>query len=76
MKVKKLLQIQSVIEGRKIPSDMDLVKYWSGSRGGWISILDMDLIHVIRALSRASEERDDNNPDKAFKTQELSLIHI
>ena len=70
LKVKKLLKIQSVIEESKIPVDMtDRVTYWSESKGQWLNILDMDLIHVVRALSRASEERDldDNNPDKVFR---------
>ena len=52
MKIKKLLKLQSVIEDSKIPADMtDNFKYWSRSKGDWISILDMDLIHVIRALN-------------------------
>ena len=77
MKVRKLLKIQSVIEESKIPVDMtDRVTYWSESKGQWLNILDMDLIHVVRALSRASEERDDNNPDKYFKTQEWKDIRI
>ena len=52
MKIKKLLKLQSVIEDSKIPADMtDNFKYWSRSKGDWISILDKDLIHVIRALN-------------------------
>ena len=52
MKIKKLLKLQSVIEDSKIPADMtDNFKYWSRSKGDWISILDMDVIHVIRALN-------------------------
>ena len=79
MKVKKLLELQALIEESKIPVDMtDRVSHWSESKGQWLNILDMDLIHVVRALSRASEERDldDNNPDKAFRTQEWKDIRI
>jgi len=56
MKVKKLLEIQSVIEERKIPCDMtDEFKYWSRSKGEWVNILDMDLVHVVRALNLESK---------------------
>ena len=52
MKIKKLLKLQSVIEDSVIPADMtDNFKYFSRSKDGWISILDMDLIHVIRSLN-------------------------
>jgi len=56
MKVKKLLEIQSVIEESKIPCDMTEkeFKYWSRSKGEWVNILDMDLVHVVRALSLES----------------------
>ena len=53
MKVRKLLELQALIEERKIPCDMtDNFKYWSKSKSDWVSILDMDLIHVVRALNR------------------------
>ena len=56
MKVKKLLEIQSVIEESKIPCDMtDKFKYWSRSKGDWVNILDMDLVHVVRALNLESK---------------------
>ena len=64
MKVKKLLEIQSVIEGRKIPCDMDLVKYWSRSKGDWVNILDMDLVHVVRALNVESKLEVERHKDK------------
>ena len=56
MKVKKLLELQALIEDRKIPADMieDDFNYWSRSKGDWVNILDMDLIHVIRALNLES----------------------
>ena len=56
MKVKKLLEIQSVIEESKIPCDMtNEFKYWSRSKGDWVNILDMDLVHVVRALNLESK---------------------
>ena len=61
MKVRKLLELQALIEERKIPCDMtDDFKYWSKSKSDWVSILDMDLIHVVRALSRVSEDSSEN----------------
>ena len=56
MKVKKLLELQALIEDKKIPADMieDDFNYWSRSKGDWVNILDMDLIHVVRALNLES----------------------
>jgi len=55
MKVRKLLEIQSKFEDRIVPSDMnenDLEEHYSESKEDWISILDMDLIHLIRSYSK------------------------
>ena len=66
MKVKQLLEIQSVIEDRKIPADMieDDFNYWSRSKGDWVNILDMDLIHVVRALNLESTLEVERHKDK------------
>ena len=65
MKVKKLLEIQSLIEESKIPCDMtNEFKYWSRSKGDWINILDMDLIHVVRALNLESTLEVERHKDK------------
>jgi len=69
MKVRKLLELQALIEERKIPCDMtDDFKYWSKSKSDWVSILDMDLIHVVRALNIESSlefvKYKDNNLQK------------
>ena len=69
MKVRKLLELQALIEERKIPCDMtDDFKYWSKSKNDWVSILDMDLIHVVRALNIDSSlefvKYKDNNLQK------------
>jgi len=55
MKLIKLLQIQSIIEGRTIPSDMQEQcnqTYFSESKAEHIPIGDMDLIHFIRAFNK------------------------
>lgn len=54
MKVRDLLAIQAIAENRKTPSDINddnlEVKYYSSSKGSYMSILDMDLIHLVRAF--------------------------
>ena len=54
MKVRKLLELQSTIEERKVPCDMngELNKHYSESKGEHIDILDMDLIHLVRSYSK------------------------
>ena len=65
MKVKKLLKIQSVIEESKIPCDMtNEFKYWSRSKDTWVNILDMDLVHVVRALNLESKLKLERHKDK------------
>ena len=66
MKVKKLLELQALIEDRKIPVDMieDDFNYWSRSKGNWVNILDMDLIHVIRALNLESTLEVERHKDR------------
>jgi hypothetical protein len=50
MKIRTLLKIQEAVEdGRKIPCDMfDEYKYYSESKGTYIPLLDMDLVHLVR----------------------------
>jgi len=66
LKVKKLLELQALIEDRKIPADMieDDFNYWSRSKGDWVNILDMDLIHVVRALNLESTLEVERHKDK------------
>ena len=55
MKVRKLLQLQSEIEERKVPCDLcdgDLKQHYSLSKDKAIDILDMDLIHLIRSYNK------------------------
>tara|TARA_A100001201_G_scaffold141124_2_gene135785 strand:+ start:735 stop:1019 length:285 start_codon:yes stop_codon:yes gene_type:complete len=69
MKIKRLLEIQKAIQGKVFPVDIeneltkfkesnrnsDTFLYWSRTKGEWISIFDMDIIHVIRALNHESQ---------------------
>jgi hypothetical protein len=59
MEIKKLLEIESIISGRKTPSDMfddSLNSHYSKSRGEEINIIDMHLPHLVRAYSNLLEE--------------------
>ena len=65
MKIKKLLELQSVIENRAVPCDMtDNIKYYSRTKEEWVSILDMDLVHVVRALNLESKLEIERYQDK------------
>ena len=52
MKIKQALEISKTM-GYTVPEDMtdEAMLYWSKSKE-YISILDMDIIHVVRALHR------------------------
>ncbi len=60
MKIKKLLELQSLIEGRKVPCDMngELNKHYSESKEKEIDILDMDLIHLVRSYSKTLDRKN------------------
>ena len=65
MIVRKLLELQSNIEERKVPCDLcddELKPHYSESKGEFKNILDMDLIHLIRSYSKLLDHRDVSNP--------------
>ena len=35
--------------------DSDVFLYWSRTKGGWVSIYDMYIINVVRALNHESQ---------------------
>ena len=52
MKLKQVLEIQKVL-GNKIPIDMnEKWVYHSESRGEWIDLMELDVIHAIRILRK------------------------
>jgi hypothetical protein len=62
MKVKDLLEIQGIIDNRIIPNDMNdnkLNEHYSESKGEFMSILDMDLIHLVRSYNKTLSHRDE-----------------
>ena len=62
MKVSELLKIQETIEKRNIPVDIqhrdNLKPHYSKSKGEFMSILDMDLIHLIRSYNKTLSPRE------------------
>ena len=78
MKIKRLLEIQKAIQGKVFPVDIedeltkfnesnrnsDVFLYWSRTKGEWVSIFDMDIIHVVRALNHESQLELQDYKDK------------
>ena len=62
MIVRKLLELQSNIEERKVPCDLcddELNQHYSESKGEFKNILDMDLIHLIRSYNKTLSHREE-----------------
>jgi len=51
MKIKKLIKLLEVIEG-KLPKDMYKFGSYTKQNGDWIGIGDMDFIHLMRAFQK------------------------
>lgn len=61
MQTRKILNILQEIDGRATPYDLhDLNKYFSETKGENIDILDMDIIHLIRAFNKMLGSTQDN----------------
>ena len=53
MKLKQIIAIQEILDKRKIPVDMaEKWVYHSKSRGEWIALMELDIIHAIRILRK------------------------
>ena len=53
MKLKQVLAIQEILDNRRIPVDMkEKWVYHSESRGEWIDLMELDVIHAIRILRK------------------------
>ena len=75
MKVRKLLQLQSEIEERKVPCDLcddELNQHYSQSKDEFINILDMDIIHLVRSYSKCLYIGKISN--KELLGQQISII--
>ena len=72
MKTREGIELQKAINNRTIPCDMYRDhKYWSESKQEYQDFLDMDLIHVIRALSKTNNT---STKDKDIIEGQLSRI--
>ena len=72
MIVRKLLELQSNIEERKVPCDLcddELNQHYSQSKDEFINILDLHLTHAIRILNNYLE---DNIYPKYSDRQEIN----
>ena len=75
MIVRKLLELQSNIEERKVPCDLcddELKPHYSESKGEFKNILDMDLIHLVRSYSKCLDMGKVSN--KELLGQQISII--
>ena len=55
MKLKQVLQIQEVLDGTNKATPIDMAEKWvyhSESRGEWVDLMQLDVIHAIRILRK------------------------
>ena len=68
MKLKKLLEINQMCEERKAPWDIQESFEYESSSEGNISILDMDIVHFVRAFKvLAKKNKETQLEKKVFK---------
>jgi len=69
MKLKKLLEINQMCEEKKAPQDLqESFEYESSSEGKDINILDMDIVHFVRAFKvLAKKNKETQLEKKVFK---------
>lgn len=62
MKLKQVLQIQKIVEG-KLPVDMhDKWVYYSNSKQDWVDILELDIVHITRIIRKHIGEKSNEPP--------------
>tara|TARA_R100001509_G_scaffold128736_1_gene82107 strand:- start:175 stop:453 length:279 start_codon:yes stop_codon:yes gene_type:complete len=57
MKLKKLLEINQMCEERKAPFDIQESFEYESSKGKNINILDMDIVHFVRAFKVLARDK-------------------
>jgi len=73
MKIKQLLEIQSFIEKRAVPSDLESLlnlTYYSKSKMQIINIGDMHLTHFVRVFAKMLESNDSPLQNEIDKMRE------
>lgn len=58
MKLKKLLELNQMFEERKTPFDIEESYTYNSSKQGETNILDMDIVHFIRAFKLLHEAKN------------------
>ena len=66
MKLKKLLEINQMCEERKAPFDIQESFEYDSSSEGNINILDMDIVHFIRAFKILCKEEKNKNKKSLY----------
>jgi hypothetical protein len=67
MKLQRLLELNSILEERKTPCDMaEPFTYVSKSTEGELDIMDMDIVHFIRAFKILSGKKELNTSTAAL----------
>ena len=77
MKVFQALQIQHILDGRAVPSDMmdEHLVYYSESKDRFIRIVDMDVAHLVRAFNKLYQPNEYDEPvsDEMMKQENEEL---
>ena len=62
MKLKQILEIQKIVEG-KLPIDiLDNWVYYSDSKEDWVDIAELDVVHLIRIVRKHIGEKSNEQP--------------
>lgn len=76
MKLKDIFIIESIMSGRKIPSDIEKFldeEYFSNSGNNFLKYGDLEITHFIRAYLKEYRELNLNN-DILMKVKEIKTI--
>ena len=78
MKLKDILQIQSIIEKRATPYDIleNNFTHYSKSKDEYIELLDLHLIHFIRIFLKQVEEYNNGTKKERLEEIQYSLNQI
>ena len=78
MKLKDILKIQSIVEGRATPYDIleDTYVHYSKSKDEHINLLDLHLIHFIRIFLKIVEENKNGMKKERLEEIQYSLNQI
>ena len=75
MKLKDILQIQSIIESRATPYDLleSGYTYYSKSKDEYIDLLDLHITHFIRIFLKQVEENNKNIDKERIDEMQYTL---